>query len=459
VSVVALVPACSSASGSATPASGPWDQGVPVPASTQRTGDPATGRELLLTKPYTGCGVPASVFPAAFPTTAANRLDGRDPANADVPYAWNAFTDADGVEIRTQNCFACHGTHFNGQIVLGMGDAGGDFTTDKAAVVNAGVSLVQDPKEKAEFEKFAGRITALGPNLMTKTRGTNPARNVTAVLIAHRDEQTLMWSDQAWTSVPDVVAPLDVPPWWRMKKKTAMFYDGSGRGEQTRHMMLASSLCTDTLDAVKEIYDYFGDVRAFVASVEPPPYPFPVDSALAEKGRQVFEGTCAGCHGTYGDNPTYPNLLIPLAVIGTDSTILGLGFDKGPLVDWLDGSVYGEDAPYVPGDGYMPPPLDGIWATAPFLHNGSVPTVEALLDSKSRPKYWTRSFDDTDYDPKALGWNYQALDSGQAAEPDASKRALIYDTTLQGYGNQGHTFGDSLTDADRTAVIEYLKTL
>jgi mono/diheme cytochrome c family protein len=447
------------ASSDAAATSGPWDWGVPVPAHSQRAGDAAAGRERLLTEPYVGCGVPASVFPLAFPLTPENTLPGRTGKSANVPYSWNAYTAKDGVELVAQNCFGCHGGHINGELVLGLGDSAADFTLDQAATVKAGVALVKDPKEQADFQKFADRVGALGENLITKTRGTNPARNITAVLIAHRDKATLAWSDQTWTGVPGTVAPLDVPPWWRMKKKNAMFYDASGRGDQTRHMMLASSLCTDSVAEASAIYDYFADVRAFIASVEPPKYPFPVDSALAARGRTVFESTCSGCHGTYGDKPTYPNLLIPLKIIGTDSSILAVGYDKGPLVDWLNGSVYGTDAPYVPGDGYVPPPLDGIWATAPFLHNGSVPTVQALLDSKSRPQFWSRTFDSRDYDQHALGWNHESLGAGQAAESDPKKRAVIYDTTLAGYSNQGHTFGDDLTDTERTSVIEYLKTL
>jgi hypothetical protein len=105
------------------------------------------------------------------------------------------------------------------------------------------------------------------------------------------------------------------------------------------------------------------------------------------------------------------------------------------------------------------PPLDGIWATAPYLHNGSVPTMAALLDSSTRPRYFTRSFDSKDYDPVALGWRFSVVDHGQSAEPSASKAVLIYDTTLIGYSNSGHTFGDVLSPPQRLAVIEYLKTL
>ena len=59
--------------------------------------------------------------------------------------------------------------------------------------------------------------------------------------------------------------------------------------------------------------------------------------------------------------------------------------------------------------GYVATPLTGVWATAPYLHNGSVPTLAALLDSTTRPKYWSRkygtngSYDSNDYDEHAVG--------------------------------------------------------
>jgi hypothetical protein len=88
-----------------------------------------------------------------------------------------------------------------------------------------------------------------------------------------------------------------------------------------------------------------------------------------------------------------------------------------------------------------------------------VPTLAALLDSTQRPKWWTRSFVSTDYDTAAVGFVTTPLDHGKAAETDAQAKTLLYDTTLLGYSNAGHTFGDALTTEERAAVIEYLKTL
>src|SRR5262249_7538106 len=111
--------------------------------------------------------------------------------------------------------------------------------------------------------------------------------------------------------------------------------------------------------------------------------------------------------------------------------------------------------------GYQAPPLDGIWATAPYFHNGSVPTVADGLNSKSRPKIFTRSYrtDQEAYDAAKLGWRVEVLERGADPKLSDYQRRKLYDTTQTGRGNGGHTFGDHFTDAERRAVIEYLKTL
>ena len=156
----------------------------------------------------------------------------------------------------------------------------------------------------------------------------------------------------------------------------------------------------------------------------------------------------------------YPNLVIDIDEVGTDDTLArGTSQFAGEFVTWFNESFYGEIAYLAPAPGYVAPPLDGIWATAPFLHNGSVPTLAALLDSTARPRFWTRSFDTSDYDEGAVGWRHQTLEAGQEAAASEEERVLIYDTTRLGYDNRGHTFGDDLSPEDRAAVIEYLKTL
>ncbi|MEL6719462.1 MAG: hypothetical protein AAFP82_12160, partial [Bacteroidota bacterium] len=101
--------------------------------------------------------------------------------------------------------------------------------------------------------------------------------------------------------------------------------------------------------------------------------------------------------------------------------------------------------------GYIAPPLDGIWATAPYLHNGSVPTIDALLNSKTRPTYWKRNIENYEFDETKVGWKYEEKNDGIGK--------MTYDTSIPGYGNMGHYFGDKLSTEERNAVLEYLKTL
>src|SRR5262249_39465876 len=154
------------------------------------------------------------------------------------------------------------------------------------------------------------------------------------------------------------------------------------------------------------------DIQAYLLSLTPPKYPFPIDRALAKRGEGLFNKTCARCHGTYGEKWTYPNRIVPIAEIGTDRTRFeGFAAEWGEHYNksWFakerrpDGKV---GYPVTAAVGYQAPPLDGIWATAPYFHNGSVPTVYGVLNSKARPKIYTRSFrtGKEDYDARNLGW-------------------------------------------------------
>jgi mono/diheme cytochrome c family protein len=454
-----------SATPTPTPDPGP---GWLVPPTTQRTGDPAAGWNHLVNDGYVGCGVPMDLFGLVKATGFATgeKIPGRNADNADLPYSWNSFP-AGGVQVAMQNCLSCHASHVAGSLVIGLGETDfdytifGDFTASLAGWAGAGATLLPDPAARAELQQLTSRIQATSPYMQEKTIGANPAETISGVLAAHHDPQTLAWSDAALTALPQIdPVPLDVPPWWNTKKKNATFYTGAGQGDHSAFMMLASMFCVDSVDQAQHAYDYFGDIEAYIDSIQPPHWPYGTDAALAAQGKQVFEQTCSVCHGTYGANPTYPNRVLPLEYVGTDPELVNeIEQYGGPLIDWFSASFYGQNAQFNPYHGYIAPPLDGIWASAPYLHNGSVPTIEALLKSSTRPTYWMRTYDDTDYDTENVGWRYLTMDHGQADELDPFTRKKIYDTTLPGYSNAGHTFGDALSDADRLAVIAYLKTL
>ena len=149
-------------------------------------------------------------------------------------------------------------------------------------------------------------------------------------------------------------------------------------------------------------------------------------------------------------------------MIGTDpARSLGIS-DRA--VEHYNATWFGEHYPVdTERIGYQAPPLDGIWASAPYLHNGSVPTLHALLKSSTRPRRFARppSTDFEHYDTQQVGWKYHELTDQEVAamKTSAYKAHFLYDTSRFGLGNRGHTFGDKLTEDQRMDLIEYLKTL
>jgi hypothetical protein len=244
-----------------------------------------------------------------------------------------------------------------------------------------------------------------------------------------------------------------------LKHKDTMYYDGRTDAGSVRSIM-QFMLGEKTREQFEELEPTFADILAYLNRIEAPEYPFPIDAELAARGRSVFEGRCVRCHGTYGDDRSYPNRVVELEVIGTDPARALAPSDA--LVAHYNATWFGELDPVDEEmTGYQAPPLDGVWATAPYLHNGSVPTLDHLLDSTSRPSRFRRppSTDFEHYDTDRVGWRVEVL---EPVEPEIARRdrdRTIFDASRYGLGNQGHTFGDSLPDDQRRAVIEYLKTL
>jgi mono/diheme cytochrome c family protein len=309
------------------------------------------------------------------------------------------------------------------------------------------------PKKYQASKDFIHIAKTIGPYLTTEVQGVNAADRLAAVLAAHRDPETFRWNDSAFLEIPGAAIPTDVPAWWLLKKKNAMFYNGFGRGDFGKFLGASNLLTVVDTSESAEVDAHMPDMLAYIYSLKPPPYTGNIDAALAQKGETVYTTYCSKCHGTYGAKETYPNLLIPEAVIQTDSLLYSSNYSNPQFVQWFNSSWFTKGdhpARLEPFNGYIAPPLDGIWVTAPYLHNGSVPTLEALLNSDLRPKYWTRDFDKPVYDYLKMGWAYTQQD-----QPGKNS----YNTDKPGYGNYGHTFGDRLSQAERKAVIEYMKKL
>ncbi len=429
---------------------------VHIPATPQRTGDPAIGYNYLTTGDYLKSGLPFQLFLMANKKDTNNYLNRTGP-NKEVAYDYTVIKSPNGELVAAPNCLQCHGSVFEGKLYVGLGNASMDFSDSKVSA-NAPAQLysflsISGGKKFEAAKNFLTATKTIAPYLQTNVRGVNAADRLAAVLAAHRDPSNFEWSDTALLKLPDEVIPTDVPAWWLLKKKNAMFYNGFGRGDFTKFLMASNLLTVSDTSESREVYNHFNDVLAFINSIQAPKYPKTINENLAARGKAIFDKTCAGCHGTYGEDGKYPNLLIPASIIGTDSALYSSNYSSPQFVDWFNKSWFtmGENpAQLVPYRGYIAPPLDGVWITAPYLHNGSVPTLEAVLNSSTRPQYWNRDFDKPEYDYEMNGWKYTT-----ATSPSKG----VYNTTLSGYGNYGHYFGDKLNDKERKAVIEYLKTL
>jgi cytochrome c5 len=434
------------------------DEPVYVPPSKQRIGDAKKGFEYLITGDYLKSGIPYSLFVLGSGKDTNNYLQ-RNGNNKNIAHDFTAVKAPNGELVVAPNCLQCHAQVFDGKLIVGLGNSFSDFTfnREKTALFAEKFlkNLTGEQSKKYEAAKsFITSVKAISPNLVAPIKGVNTADHLAYLLVSYRDPQTLRWSDTNLLPLPPEIVPTDVPAWWLLKKKHAMFYNGFGRGDFGRFLMASNLLTVSDSSEAREVDSHFNDVLAFINSIQPPKYPKPIDEQLARQGKAVFKETCSTCHGTYGADGKYPNLLVPASIIQTDPLLYTSNYSNPQFVNWFNKSWFttgDHPAKLIPFKGYIAPPLDGIWITAPYMHNGSVPTLEAMLNSKMRPKFWQRSFSKPSYNYEVPGWNYEVKEKADNNE--------VYNTTLKGYGNYGHEFGDKLSDSERKAVIEYLKTL
>jgi mono/diheme cytochrome c family protein len=431
---------------------------VPIPPSIQRTGgDTSKGYNYLITGDYVKGGIPYSLFILGMGKDKKNYLN-REGRNEKLSFDYTAV-EVSGEILVAPNCLQCHAQVFNDSLIIGMGNTSINFAeNEKLNLKNLqrleNMLKLTAPRKLAAAAPFIEVAKTIGPYLQTAVQGVNAADRLAAVLAAHRDPVTFKWNPVATLEIPAEVIPTDVPAWWLLKKKNAMFYNGFGRGDFGRFLMASNLLTVNDTAESREVDAHMPDVLAYLYSIQPPKFPYPVNTELAKEGELIFNVNCANCHGSYGEKSEYPNLLIPSAVIQTDSLLFKSNYSNPQFVEWFNKSWFtqGEHAARLePFNGYIAPPLDGIWATAPYLHNGSVPNLEGLLNSDKRPKYWSRNFEQPKYDYEKLGWIFQKSDTASSAQ--------TYNTQLRGYSNQGHYFGDRLNQKERTALLEYLKTL
>lgn len=420
-------------------------------------GDPEKGKEYLFSGNYIGNGIPYDQFIKFFKAEEDTVMK-REGKNKVIPYNFTAFEKEQGYYVVNGNCFSCHASTINGEVVLGLGNAFSDYTRN----MKARFSLLnwilkrkygKNSQEWKSYEEQGEFFKIIAPAIVMDNPGVNPAFRLEEALVAYRNSKDLRAKKTANFQLPDIGLGTDVPPLWNLKKKKVLYYNGVGRGDWSKLLIQACLLGVNDSSDARVIQHNFKDAIAWIQTLEPPAYPYPLDPDMVAKGRNIFGQNCSKCHGKYEGRETYPNKIIPIKEIGTDSLYAWYALHT-PLNEWLNNSWFATTEPKATGKpsfGYIAPPLDGIWATAPFLHNGSVPDLESLLNSSARPTYWHRSFEEGQYDMEKVGWAYEARKSG--------KGRYTYDTTLPGFSNQGHTYGDTLSHQNRQALIAYLKSL
>jgi len=219
-----------------------------------------------------------------------------------------------------------------------------------------------------------------------------------------------------------------------------------------------------------------------------------IDTVKAKVGKALYSNNCISCHATI--ERTNPDrrvtaTMIALNSIGTDPTMAinathtaSTGILEGKKVKLGDNSVFGKtaykaqiltnvvegalfdhiigtveglaishldiatsDFNAISTPSYKARPLNGIWATAPYLHNGSVPNIWELLKPEEERVniFYVGS---RELDTKNIGF-----------ETKESEDSFKFDTSISGNYNTGHLYGTTLTDKEKWEIIEYMKTL
>jgi len=348
----------------------------------------------------------------------------------------------------TMNCFSCHGGTVYGTPYPGAPNNRFALQTMTEELRATKLKLAK-PLSRMDFGSL---VIPLG-----STHGTTNAVVFGIGLMSRRDHDLNLIDE-----IPNTLIhhDMDAPPWWHFHKRPAIYIDGfAQRGH--RGLMQFTLVPENGPEFYRDHEDDFKHIHAYLMSLRPPRYDGPIKQDLAAQGHKLFDATCAVCHGTYGDESTYPNVRVPLGDLGTDPvrlTALPVSGRQKYADSWFAIDTDGKrQQTTVDPDGYVAPPLDGVWASAPYFHNGSVPTLWHVLHPESRPRIWrpvSQSFDN-----EKVGLTIETVNRIPLTQTDMAARRQYFDTTRLGKSNAGHHYPNELSEAEKIAVLEYLKTL
>jgi hypothetical protein len=247
---------------------------------------------------------------------------------------------------------------------------------------------------------------------------------------------------------PQPYAPIKFGLVWNVDQRTWVHWDGNTKSPLARNLLASLGLGAP-LHGKHADLDFATVKRQtdLSESIRPPKYPFAIDRAAAKRGAAYFESKCASCHG----GPESDKRLYSLAEVGTDPHRAELftekqaeGFNK--FLAELEAVGYEPPKEFgVRSTGkYFAASLGGIWARSPYLHNGSVRTMQELLTAPAqRAKTFHRG--SQEYDANQMGYTDGGL--------------YVFDTEGEGNSNAGHDYGTKLSAEQKRELMEYLKTL
>ncbi|WNG39238.1 hypothetical protein F0U61_40395 [Archangium violaceum] len=269
-----------------------------------------------------------------------------------------------------------------------------------------------------------------------------------------------------------LAAPVSYPCLWEFQKSSWLHWDGNTNSVMERNIgqALGMGATVDRRDFSSSVLPRnLAELERLSNKIGSPRWPQdvfgPLETARLERGREHFARHCQSCHGA-------EDAVVPLERIGTDgnraqsfaSKVGDLEFPAA-LQDLLsrvkqrayarEGLTPEEIHPLEPRIvywrapvGYVSRPLEGIWATAPYLHNGSVPTLWDLLQPASaRPARFPMG--QREYDPGKVGYVTESSDPS----------LFTFDVSMPGNSNAGHEYGTGLSEEEKRDLLEYLKSL
>ena len=410
----------------------------PVPVSADEAPDPERGYQFLTEKAYLPADFDQPTFDLLWQNWPQQWKERAEAASAEergkLALAYYGLTPrpndpakplqyvVDDERNWVMNCFACHGGKVEGRVIPGLPNSHYLLHT-----------LTEDVRmtklltgKKLTHMDLGSMAMPLGQN-----RGTTNAVMFGVALVAQREPDLTV---KKLTRPPPMTHhDMDPPPWWHFKKKDKIYIDGFAN-KDPRTLMQFMLVRENGPEEFKSWESDFKHVYAYLESLEAPKYPHAIDRKLAARGERVFLKHCAECHGTYDVDPakeTYPNRRVSIEEIGTDRVRLDALSPEARRrcgESWF--AHFGEHEIDADPGGYVAPPLDGVWASAPYFHNGSVPTLWHVLHPDQRPKIWKRT--DDGYDQVRVGLEVETFDK-LPKEVNSAKAARWYFDT-RGFG-------------------------